>query len=359
MQKRIEWLDSIKGFAMIMVVLGHCGTNNFFYTALYNIHLPLFISVSGYLLAIKNESNSKISKSIFQFFKALMYPYFGLGIATLVYHYFVHIMYGTGFNLKDEIWLILIFENGANWFLPVLFFSKCICYVAFKSFRKTKYKILIFALVSALISWIIKKVVIFYSLETLQGSNLFDRSLYMWIVLVGKVGVFCYFIAIGYFLYIIKCNSVLTEFIARSKQYFKILLPILSLMIILIGCFSPMVDLHYNKWEKTIPFFLVSTLAVIFIIVTFEFLNIHGRILTWIGSKSLVINGTHLNFDLVNISSKLISDIMPFASNIYTVTPFVITLFVFLFEVIFMVPCITKVFPYIISLPRKSKKNIS
>lgn len=58
-------LDSIKGFLIILVVLGHligeCGTgviSGKVWTFIYTFHMPLFVLVSGYLTKIKDDKNS-------------------------------------------------------------------------------------------------------------------------------------------------------------------------------------------------------------------------------------------------------------------------------------------------------------
>lgn len=62
-KKRIEWIDSIKGFAIICVVLGHIvkgymdaglytqhtALMHSIYNAIYAFHMPLFFTISGFL----------------------------------------------------------------------------------------------------------------------------------------------------------------------------------------------------------------------------------------------------------------------------------------------------------------------
>ena len=61
MKKRNEFIDILKGYAIILVVLGHslqygCGllpNNQFFsnniFKIIYTFHMPLFVLISGYL----------------------------------------------------------------------------------------------------------------------------------------------------------------------------------------------------------------------------------------------------------------------------------------------------------------------
>ena len=47
----LPYIDCLKGIAIVFVVWGHCGSANRFYNTLYYLHLPIFIMVSGILLA--------------------------------------------------------------------------------------------------------------------------------------------------------------------------------------------------------------------------------------------------------------------------------------------------------------------
>lgn len=63
MTKRIEWIDALKGFAILTVVIGHCTTDSMashtyadyavwiqmIYDFVYSFHMPLFFMVSGYV----------------------------------------------------------------------------------------------------------------------------------------------------------------------------------------------------------------------------------------------------------------------------------------------------------------------
>lgn len=63
MQHRIDWIDALKGFAILTVVIGHCITDSLssqtfpeyavllqmMYDAIYSFHMPLFFMISGYV----------------------------------------------------------------------------------------------------------------------------------------------------------------------------------------------------------------------------------------------------------------------------------------------------------------------
>ena len=71
-QKRhIEWIDSLKGLAIILVVLGHnTGGENDAYHFFYTFHMPLFFLISGFLFSMKPPLEY-LERS----FRHLMVPY--------------------------------------------------------------------------------------------------------------------------------------------------------------------------------------------------------------------------------------------------------------------------------------------
>ena len=124
---REDWLDIVRGIAMCMVVLGHCGNDHILYPWLYYTHIPLFIIITGYTLNIntKWQSDSFI-QSILHKAKGIMHPYFMLEIVGIVINYFKHAIVGSKFGLRTIIHLLFSFEYSVNWFLPIIFISSCL-----------------------------------------------------------------------------------------------------------------------------------------------------------------------------------------------------------------------------------------
>lgn len=57
--KRVEWVDMLKGFGIILVMLGHASFPEALVTEIYTFHMPLFFFLSGYVFSIKKYSNFK------------------------------------------------------------------------------------------------------------------------------------------------------------------------------------------------------------------------------------------------------------------------------------------------------------
>lgn len=130
MKKRIEWIDLLKGFAILMVVLSHClyGDNmsGFLRTLclwLFSFYMQLFFSVSGYFFSYKKTYD--YSAVIKKRFRSLMIPYFFWGILIgLSVSYIPNILRGNYPDFGKLLYRITTFQesSSAGWFLQVLFF---------------------------------------------------------------------------------------------------------------------------------------------------------------------------------------------------------------------------------------------
>lgn len=52
---RQTWVDSLRGFAIILMLVGHSAIGDNSKHLIYGFHMPLFWVISGYLFHLKNE----------------------------------------------------------------------------------------------------------------------------------------------------------------------------------------------------------------------------------------------------------------------------------------------------------------
>ena len=123
-KKRLIWADSLKGWLIILVVLGHaiqntlgaeCGSNHL-WNLIYSFHMPAFMAASGFLafrpFVIRGGINSCWA-TVCRRFQQLVIPF--LIWTTLL-------MFVKGNFSWDSIKTYLFYPDGGLWFLWVLFF---------------------------------------------------------------------------------------------------------------------------------------------------------------------------------------------------------------------------------------------
>ena len=125
MKQRLDYIDEMKGLAILLVVLGHLfmphtqeGQLHSCATIIYSFHMSFFFFLSGYI----NEKVNGIEKNgSFNFikkkFRSLIIPFLFWSFITPIFLY-----NRVPVTRNDFIEPLCIFPNKHYWFLPVLFF---------------------------------------------------------------------------------------------------------------------------------------------------------------------------------------------------------------------------------------------
>lgn len=139
-RERIEWIDQLRAFGMLLVIVGHVCVNwGRFQKIIYAFHMPLFFMISGMTFAPKRYSGIKtFAKNKFQ---KIMLPYFFLNMLVFpIWAYLCITWYGTEYSVYDMILGTLygnvgipgyniMIVSGATWFLPCLFMTEMLAYM--------------------------------------------------------------------------------------------------------------------------------------------------------------------------------------------------------------------------------------
>lgn len=144
MQNRINWIDSAKGIAIILVVYGHiilglhnAGMWNTFnyhlqYSFIYTFHMPLFFMLSGLFLSkwVSRDANQAITQKA----RRLLIPYVVWSIIQGV----VMIFLSTDTNSNNDWTLLMRIPTtpfSQFWYLYDLFFMFIFYYLLFRFLR--------------------------------------------------------------------------------------------------------------------------------------------------------------------------------------------------------------------------------
>jgi len=119
---RIGWIDAMKGFTILLVVLGHSVQNicigyceeTIIFRTIYSFHMPLFMFLSGYV-SYKISSWANIRKRSIQ----LLVPFF----SAIVLSYLIHNFPAYSFaGLFKSVAKVVLRPDTGLWFLWALFF---------------------------------------------------------------------------------------------------------------------------------------------------------------------------------------------------------------------------------------------
>ena len=136
--KRNNFHDLAKGIGVILVIIGHCDTSNWF---IYSFHMPLFFIVGGMLINIKQNFYIYIFKKL----KAIITYYHIIAFIKLFYY---RIFNNPKNFINDKSiyknFLIIIYGLKGNnvdlWFFPAFYISEIIFFIFCKIFFFLSFK---------------------------------------------------------------------------------------------------------------------------------------------------------------------------------------------------------------------------
>ena len=150
MNKRIEYIDTAKGIAILLMIIGHCYWINsipHLMNIIYSFHMPVFFIISGFLLKPYYQNNRN---ELFLSIRKLLIPYFitaiiiciiciieekndSMPLNSIIYINLKRIIFANGFNQGNELFATTP-SIGPLWFLWAFFVAK----TSF-NFLKTKF----------------------------------------------------------------------------------------------------------------------------------------------------------------------------------------------------------------------------
>lgn len=338
-KKRIVWLDAVRGWAIILVILGHTDIskmNKEIFTWIYSFHIPLFFIISGMVFSIKEVKYTKFLKNKVI---TLLVPYIVFRIIEIMFGMIYSTMLGSSITYIDirnrVVGLFLqsrgtVYESGL-WFLTCLFLMQNVMYYI----EKIKIKRIKYICIASIVC-----IGILYQIFV-------NKPLPWYIEILFTCFIFIY---LGYYMKNIiikdKTGGYIHIIILTSIHLFTTFLNF--------KISGHSTDLYWNCYGNFILFYIAALSGAVVWILIFKKLYIKGKLLAYIGKNSLIFYVLHQNI-IMPICGKIFEYIVDYQKLTY-----IKRMGYFGIETIMVcmmiVPCayiINKFFPFIVG---KSKK---
>ena len=111
-RKRKEWVDFLRGIAMLMVIWGHVDkTNHLFFVVTSPFKIPLFFAITGYIF---KDRDGNVKEFLYKQFISLIIPWIVLSLIWLKLIYVIAI----GRTETVHIYLLNFISGKDFWFMP-------------------------------------------------------------------------------------------------------------------------------------------------------------------------------------------------------------------------------------------------
>jgi acyltransferase len=310
---RFHWIDALKGFGIMLVVLAHHSLPIALDTYIFSFHMPLFFFISGFLFDFGKytESSGNFVKGRF---RSLIVPYFCFAVITCIFYFLLDELYTPGIasikffenSIFHGISHILvafgpaISYNPPLWFLTCLFVTELLFYGLAKKYYGDPEKLVFWLIIAGVIGYLYSiylpfripwnvdvalAAIVFYG-----AGNLFKRLTEP----ESKVS------------FSLKLDSGFIEKFSRFEKYLfltAVLLSLLYLGYLLKFPTDDKVNMNVLKYGDFFSFYLLA-FAGIFTLVYLSRRLVSSKVLEYYGRNSLIILALH--FPLKDILIKLV-----------------------------------------------------
>lgn len=261
--KRLSWLDSLRGFGIILITLGHLGCFELFERYIYSFHVPLFFFISGYLYRRGTQPLSQYikKKTITIFVPFLAWTF----MSTMV-------NVALGYKLQPLILKAITYNgqltwNSPLWFLLVLYLVEVLFTLLDRLNERTSFKL--FLMIASLVVFLL----------------IGDIRLTLKLNLVPFAMVF-------YCMGNIMRRSIENRgFFLKRWQKAPIAIALLITGIVFGGILNVRVKYTHAIWGNYLYLFIAAFSSILFYYILFRNIDKIGysKLLTYLGKNSMII----------------------------------------------------------------------
>lgn len=270
-EQREKWIDQVKGFAILLMIYGHCCTEVDYTNVIpwiTSFHMPIFFYLTGHLLKRKDNICFNEKDYIIRRVRVLFVPYFLFSLAYSLFLAGLQIIGGEEVfqAIYPKLVAVFLLDGGSpTWFLPCVFGAE----ILWLKIRKIKSK---------------KSVVLCGMLCFLIGIFLSYRNI-IWTV-IRRVFIGSFYVMLGY--------AGPEMYRIKRKIGGCILLCIGILINIWLSIENGVVSIAGLTFGNKLIFTFNSLLGIAVIIQWFVLWNRENRFLEFCGRNTMIILCTHM-----------------------------------------------------------------
>ena len=363
---RIEYLDYLRGFAMLCVVTVHTRYIGEHANAwISTFMMPTFMVVSGFLISYKEMVAKKpdvsFSSVLYKRFKGIMIPYFAFGLVITVLD-LIQLLRGRLTGTEVLVYFldfILLRGRGALWFLPAIFLGE----IPARLLKKLP------GIASTLLSLGITLAAAFLAGPVNSLCEVATES----IALLSLAGILHTIVRALYLCVFFRLGELLGEWLiplrikAREKHkevQYRLIISICG-TIILAGLWflsdsHGVIDIHFLTLGEPASSVALTILGGMGIFLLFSSIPVFPpfkQLLSFWGVNSLIIMATHVEFYLLLIGTKIVNIL---DSRFSFMNNYLDSAFLMIFFIIVEIPVclvIRKFFPFMLGKPYPKKET--
>ncbi len=261
--KRLSWLDSLRGFGIILITLGHLGCFELLERYIYSFHVPLFFFISGYLY---RRGTQPLSTYIKKKTLTILVPFltwtFLSTMVNVVLGYDIIPLIKRALTINGQLtW------NSPLWFLLVLYFVEVLFTLLDRANERTHFKMIIFA-VSLIIFVLIGDIrltlklnlvpfaMVFYCMGNIMRRSIENRGLFL-----------------------------------KRWQKYPLALLLLLTGFVFGGVLNTRIKYTHAIWGNYLYLFIAAFCSILFYYILFRNVDKIGysKLLTYLGKNSMII----------------------------------------------------------------------
>ncbi len=111
-------LDMVKGFAILIMLLFHCMTENYLKTWISSFNMPIFFVICGIIHAAKENQVEKFKKILCKRCRSLMLPYLVWGLVLIGFFQLLNVAAGNKLTIAQQLFRLVTLQGiESMWFL--------------------------------------------------------------------------------------------------------------------------------------------------------------------------------------------------------------------------------------------------